>query len=70
MFTDALYRSLAPFREVQRHFQPGNRSNQGLGRITRDTAGAETRPCVCLDDFLGGSLPGSCLIKMDIEGGE
>lgn len=50
-------------------FQPPNKQNEGIGRIARGNAAVEY-PSLTLDDFFGDSIRESCLIKMDIEGGE
>ena len=44
-------------------------TNSGLGRIALQ-AGDLSRPSICLDDFLAGSVTEATLIKMDIEGAE
>lgn len=50
-------------------FQRPDKRNLGVGRISNNCAGVEY-PCITLDDFFGNSIRESCLIKMDIEGGE
>ena len=51
------------------HFQPPNKQNEGIGRIAEGNAAVEY-PSLSLNDFFGDSIRESCLIKMDIEGGE
>lgn len=51
-------------------FLAASKANEGLGRIAPGNSQAQSRPCTTLDEVLGPSLQNSCLIKMDIEGGE
>ena len=50
-------------------FTSPDKHNQGVGSISLES-GINQVPCITLDDFLSGVLSESCLIKMDIEGGE
>jgi len=65
-----VHRACVGLQTGEVHFRQACDVNQGVGSITLDAGGSVSRPCVSLDDFFNDSLPGSCLIKMDIEGGE
>jgi FkbM family methyltransferase len=45
-------------------------TNRGLARIATPGEASAPLASLSLDDFLGGSNRDSCLVKMDIEGGE
>ncbi|HVO32809.1 MAG TPA: FkbM family methyltransferase [Elusimicrobiota bacterium] len=54
----------------QTNFYVPPKVNEGLGRVALPRESGVSVPAQRLDTFLGGAIAESCLIKLDIEGGE